>query len=123
MAWLALAAAGSRGRPIVSAASSRAGVAPGLTAKRQPWSKEAWSWSRLSTVPEPTVTSGSASAMAAMAASAGSLRRVISSTVRPPRASAVASGTALARSWMTMTGITTASSIISATRRECGFWV
>ena len=71
MAWLALAAAGSSGRSIRSAASSSAGVAPGLTAKRQPWSREAWSWSRSSTVPEPTTTSGRASAIAAIAGERG----------------------------------------------------
>jgi hypothetical protein len=57
-------------------------------------------------VPAPTCIAGSARATASIAASAASLRSVISMTSMPPSSSASAIGTACAGSAITTTGTT-----------------
>ena len=72
-------------------------MAPGETAKAQPRLPTASSWVPESTVPAPTMAPSTSSMMALMAFIATGVRRVISSTSRPPAPSlnstTVAAGT------------------------------
>ena len=79
---------------------------PGLTPKRAPASMAWRNWRSSSTVPAPTIASGTSRAMAASASSATPVRKVISSTGSPPFTSARASGTASASRSMVSTGMT-----------------
>ena len=73
--------------------------------------------SGVSTVPAPTTIPGTSAATARIASTPAAVRRVISMTPMPPRRSAVASGTAVATSSTTTTGMTGEMSSTSVPER------
>ena len=105
---------GRNGSPEERAAAANAAVQPGLTAKRAPARWTCSSWAGLSTVPAPTIASGTSATMARSASSAASVRKVISRTGKPPFTSARASGTAVSALSMVRTGITGATAAMAA---------
>src|SRR5689334_17592564 len=95
-------------------AASNSRVAPGEMANAAPAFAARLRSSGDITVPAPTQISGTALAMASMAASACGVRNVTSMTRMPPRASARARSAALLASSMVTTGMTGESCRISA---------
>src|SRR4051794_3355051 len=89
-----------------AAASSSLAVAPGLTAKAAPRRSTSASWSGVSTVPAPTIASGTSARTRRIDSRPAVVRSVTSSTRTPPSSRARASGTAVSASSSTITGTT-----------------
>src|SRR5690606_21844438 len=111
-----VATPGNSGRSVSRAAAYNRSVAPGDTAKRPPAAFTCSICAAPSTVPAPITASGTASAIALIAAIAVAVRSVTSITGRPPRNSACATCTASSTSSGVNTGITGASLSTARTR-------
>ena len=109
IASLAVATPGRRGMRACSAMRASRGLSPGETAKTAPASALRSRSSGLRTVPVPTMAPGTWTATRCTARSASAVRRVNSSTGRPPATRASASATASPASSTTSTGITGAA--------------
>ena len=88
------------------AAFSRGSVRPGLIANCAPAAVTSASCCGFSTVPAPTMASGTSLAIARIASIAQAVRNVTSSTRTPPATSAFAIGTACSSLFTTITGTT-----------------
>src|SRR5437016_5736017 len=109
----AVATAGRYGMCPTAAAASSVPVAPGEMANEAPALAAACRSATESTVPAPTLISGTARAIASMARNAAGVRSVTSITCMPPRTSARARSAAAAASSIVTTGMTGES------RRKC----
>ena len=107
---------GSTGTPRSWQQATTPSTKHGLTMNFAPAPMARAAWSAESTVPAPTSSSGSSSAMARMASSAAAVRKVTSATGMPPLTRARPSPTALAADSSLITG----TRPISPTRLSSG---
>ena len=105
MASVAVAAPGNSGRSNSCAAATKIGVAPGDTPNIAPADLALRTCVGVSSVPTPAIAP-STSAIAAIASSAASVRRVISKAGKPPATKARAKGWASSSRSIVKTGMT-----------------
>ena len=110
----AVAIPGANGSRLAATAFSSSGVAPGLMPNLAPSASARARSPALRMVPIPTTASGTSAMMALAASAATGVRSVTSSVRTPPATSALASGTASSTRSMVSTGITVARRISSA---------